>query len=143
MTRAMKAKRQMALMRSALGLSRIELLALRRLIVECNGVRGVLPRAAALHVARLDGLLSSIDVALGQKVAAGVCRVCRCTDDHACEGGCWWVTPDLCSACAVPLIAAGQVHRPKQPGTRRRRARPGALPPEPIGAVILDPGGGP
>lgn len=28
------------------------------------------------------------------------CRVCGCTDDHACEGGCWWVEADLCSACA-------------------------------------------
>lgn len=28
------------------------------------------------------------------------CRVCGCTDDHACEGGCWWVAEDLCSACA-------------------------------------------
>lgn len=28
------------------------------------------------------------------------CRVCGCTDRHACEGGCWWVEEDLCSACA-------------------------------------------
>jgi len=27
------------------------------------------------------------------------CRVCGCTDDHACPGGCYWVEPDLCSAC--------------------------------------------
>lgn len=27
------------------------------------------------------------------------CRRCGCTDDQACEGGCWWVEPDLCSAC--------------------------------------------
>ena len=20
------------------------------------------------------------------------CRICQCTDDHACEGGCCWVT---------------------------------------------------
>ena len=33
----------------------------------------------------------------GQKVRS--CRVCGCTDDHACEGGCSWVTADLCSAC--------------------------------------------
>ncbi len=30
------------------------------------------------------------------------CRVCGCTDDHACDGGCHWVEPDLCSACADP-----------------------------------------
>ena len=28
------------------------------------------------------------------------CRVCGCTEDHACEGGCWCVEQDLCSACA-------------------------------------------
>jgi len=27
------------------------------------------------------------------------CRVCGCTDDHACPGGCYWVELDLCSAC--------------------------------------------
>lgn len=27
------------------------------------------------------------------------CRACGCTDDRACLGGCWWVEPDLCSAC--------------------------------------------
>lgn len=28
------------------------------------------------------------------------CRVCGCTDDRACPGGCYWVEPDLCSQCA-------------------------------------------
>jgi len=28
------------------------------------------------------------------------CRTCGCTDSRACPGGCWWVEPDLCSACA-------------------------------------------
>ncbi|PNT91265.1 hypothetical protein [Clostridium thermosuccinogenes] len=28
------------------------------------------------------------------------CRVCGCTDYHACEGGCYWVEDDLCSRCA-------------------------------------------
>lgn len=27
------------------------------------------------------------------------CRVCGCTDQRACPGGCWWVEPDLCSTC--------------------------------------------
>lgn len=35
--------------------------------------------------------------------AAVQCRVCGCTDDHACSeaglGACWWVEPDLCSHC--------------------------------------------
>jgi hypothetical protein len=28
------------------------------------------------------------------------CRVCGCTDNNACEGGCYWVEDDLCSKCA-------------------------------------------
>lgn len=32
------------------------------------------------------------------------CRVCGCTDDHACPGGCYWVEEDLCSACAGNVI---------------------------------------
>lgn len=28
------------------------------------------------------------------------CRVCGCTDDNACPGGCYWVEDDLCSKCA-------------------------------------------
>lgn len=27
------------------------------------------------------------------------CRVCGCTDDRACAGGCAWIAEDLCSAC--------------------------------------------
>lgn len=33
----------------------------------------------------------------------GACRFCGCTDDHACEGGCHWVQPTICSACANKL----------------------------------------
>jgi len=28
------------------------------------------------------------------------CRVCGCTQERACPGGCYWVEADLCSACA-------------------------------------------
>jgi hypothetical protein len=28
------------------------------------------------------------------------CTGCGCTDDHACEGGCSWAAPELCSCCA-------------------------------------------
>jgi hypothetical protein len=31
---------------------------------------------------------------------SAICWQCGCTDDHACEGGCYWIEPDLCSACA-------------------------------------------
>lgn len=32
------------------------------------------------------------------------CRVCGCTDDQACDGGCVWVGPDLCSACYELMV---------------------------------------
>lgn len=30
------------------------------------------------------------------------CRVCGCTDERACLGGCWWLDDqdDICSSCA-------------------------------------------
>lgn len=34
------------------------------------------------------------------------CRVCGCTWDHACPGGCYWAEPDLCSACASKVKEA-------------------------------------
>jgi protein gp37 len=30
---------------------------------------------------------------------AQACRVCGCTWNNACPGGCYWAEPDLCSAC--------------------------------------------
>jgi len=33
------------------------------------------------------------------------CRVCGCTWDHVCEGGCYWVEEDLCSKCAEATLA--------------------------------------
>lgn len=34
------------------------------------------------------------------------CRVCGCTELHACTSGCWWVASDLCSSCAPAGAAA-------------------------------------
>ena len=31
------------------------------------------------------------------------CRVCGCTWNSPCEGGCYWVEEDLCSKCAEQL----------------------------------------
>jgi len=36
-----------------------------------------------------------------EDATARACRVCGCTDTAPCTGGCWWVEPDLCSACAA------------------------------------------
>lgn len=33
------------------------------------------------------------------------CRVCGCTELHACEMGCSWVFDDLCSICAEAVDA--------------------------------------
>lgn len=35
------------------------------------------------------------------------CIFCGCTDDNACEGGCSWVLPGLCSKCAEKLVNIG------------------------------------
>ena len=29
------------------------------------------------------------------------CKVCGCTDERACETGCEWVGPNLCSNCII------------------------------------------
>lgn len=29
------------------------------------------------------------------------CRVCGCTTEQACAGGCIWIEEDLCSRCAA------------------------------------------
>lgn len=31
---------------------------------------------------------------------AKICKVCGCSEEDPCEGGCSWVEEDLCSACA-------------------------------------------
>jgi hypothetical protein len=31
------------------------------------------------------------------------CRVCGCTENNACKGGCWWVEENLCSSCKVKI----------------------------------------
>lgn len=50
-------------------------------------------RSASRKVARANRL------SLVQS-ARRACRECGCTQNRACPGGCWWVEPDLCSACA-------------------------------------------
>ncbi len=51
--------------------------------------------------ARIDLLIVSHMPALEKALdAQRRCRVCGCTDDNACLGGCYWVEDDLCSECA-------------------------------------------
>lgn len=40
----------------------------------------------------------------GRTDGPGVCHGCSCDDEHACEGGCHWVEPGLCSACAEDMV---------------------------------------
>jgi len=37
---------------------------------------------------------------LPRSTPSDACRGCGCTDDHACDPPCWWVSDDLCSTCA-------------------------------------------
>ena len=62
--------------------------------------------------------------------AAGVCRVCGCTDDDCSQcfektgEPCTWVEPDLCSACAPAKKPERTVDRPagkKAPGKASRK----------------------
>ena len=36
------------------------------------------------------------------------CRVCGCSEDDACEGGCSWVERDICSQCILRVEKSGQ-----------------------------------
>lgn len=39
------------------------------------------------------------------------CRICGCTDEHACEEGCFWSElPEICSRCAGRLAEIGAWH---------------------------------
>jgi len=35
------------------------------------------------------------------------CQVCGCNFEKACEGGCHWITEELCSCCAGTPVASG------------------------------------
>lgn len=49
---------------------------------------------------RLDDLADAYR-SLTTAVLGPECRVCGCTNDEACVGGCSWAEPDLCSVCAA------------------------------------------
>lgn len=55
-----------------------------------------------------------------------ICAFCQCTDHQACEGGCSWALPEVCTACLmwknrfgatfrVVAVAEGQamIHNPR------------------------------
>lgn len=54
------------------------------------------------EVLHVGDILASALTGKPQKMELRACRICGCTDDQACEGGCYWVEADLCSACLNP-----------------------------------------
>lgn len=50
------------------------------------------------HEDRISGRKQLLVEARKRKLP-NVCRKCGCTENRACEGGCYWVEPGLCSQC--------------------------------------------
>lgn len=73
--------------------------AIQRIHVHVLGAAAGLCRAAGVDA---DLVLQGVLIALGAATKSGTCRVCGCTDQRACFGGCCWVNEEhtLCSACA-------------------------------------------
>ncbi len=80
--------------------------------INCLHYSAVFDRLAAYEDAAEQGLLvrlpcklnaleqMEIDTYLDARSQLRRCRACGCTEDCACDGGCWWVADDLCSTCA-------------------------------------------
>lgn len=64
--------------------------------VKIAGVIGNLDATAPGWQFRLSALGLFVELDLDDSMR---CRVCGCTSERACAGGCNWVRPDLCSAC--------------------------------------------
>lgn len=91
------------------------------------------PIGAVVHLIELGPLLSTgehrtetdelfdelLDEPCDEPFEVPACRVCGCTEDAACEGGCCWV-PDpaggeLCSTCAAEAWAVARQLALNQP----------------------------
>jgi hypothetical protein len=53
-----------------------------------------------LSVTPAIGAVLEMGWGMTEEIEGTKCRVCGCTNEQACPGGCSWVEPDLCSACA-------------------------------------------
>lgn len=60
--------------------------------------RKLMIEALAVNAAQSLGLLTTL--------MRKTCRVCGCTEEFACDDGCSWAMPGLCTTCA-PLPADG------------------------------------
>jgi ParB/RepB/Spo0J family partition protein len=67
------------------------------------------------YVERFEAMGVNIEdvTIIAERSKESTCRKCGCTDSRACEGGCTWTDPDLCSACAAkgekPKTAKGKL----------------------------------
>ena len=64
---------------------------------ECWGdqvVEGQITINLTVNADIMDELIEEV-----QRLDAPRCRICGCTDNNACPGGCYWVEEDLCSQC--------------------------------------------
>lgn len=85
-----------------------------------NPVRNALSRRAKVYICDKCGMDEAMrDMAempplpftqwgmvLGFEENEQTCRICGCTQNNACEGGCYWVEDHLCSQCAKKLKGA-------------------------------------
>ncbi len=63
--------------------------------------QGIALIASEYDIRFSEGMQGARDLMVFLYRVAGVraCRVCGCTDDEACKGGCSWAGTDLCSRC--------------------------------------------
>jgi hypothetical protein len=59
---------------------------------------GIVVEVLELGVLEIGGLVPPAAELLEQ-VVADHCRLCGCTQDAACEGGCGWAAEELCTSC--------------------------------------------
>lgn len=58
-----------------------------------------------MGVLNRPGAPIAIAVAVGDGPHIGVCLSCRCTELSACDGGCGWALPNLCTRCRDLMVA--------------------------------------
>lgn len=63
------------------------------------GAAGLHIDAAAMKVSACEMRLNCLYADARREPEEPACRVCGCTENNACPGGCWWVEADLCSSC--------------------------------------------
>lgn len=61
-----------------------------------GGTTDIIPNELCTTRDAAEVMLEEIDATAGNEQK---CRVCGCTQDSACPGGCYWVEDDLCSQC--------------------------------------------